>query len=76
MPLQESRQSVRLFPFALSLCAIVLVAGCDAISQPAFDPNSPHAPGVDLRKDAVSGLVVGHRLMAAEEYELALDLSL
>ena len=73
MPLQESRQSVRLFPFALSLCAIVLVAGCDAISQPAFDPNSPHAPGVDLRKDAVSGLVVGHRLMAAEEYELALD---
>ena len=30
-----------------------------------------HAPAFDLRKEAVDGLIVGDRLMAAEEYELA-----
>jgi len=32
-----------------------------------------HAPAFDLRKEAVDGLIVGDRLMAAEEYELAYD---
>jgi len=31
------------------------------------------APGVDRRADAVSGIEVGHRLIAAGAYELALD---
>ncbi|MBW4707648.1 tetratricopeptide repeat protein [Roseobacter sp. YSTF-M11] len=30
------------------------------------------APGVDLRGDAVDGVAVGHRLIAAGEYELAI----
>ena len=35
--------------------------------------DSPFAPQVDRRDDAVDGLIVGHRLMAAGQYELALD---
>jgi len=31
-----------------------------------------YSPGVDTRRDDVDGLLVGHRLMAAGEYELAL----
>lgn len=34
---------------------------------------SPMAPGVSPVGEAVDGLIVGHRLMAAGEYELALD---
>lgn len=30
------------------------------------------APGVDIRRESVDGLTVGHRLMASGEYELAL----
>ena len=73
MPVPRSRHYARLFPFVLGICAVALGVGCDAISTSSHDPDSPHAPGVDLRKDAVSGLEVGHRLMAAGEYELALD---
>lgn len=35
--------------------------------------DSPFAPGLSKTGDAVDGLVVGHRLMDAGEYELALD---
>lgn len=35
--------------------------------------NGPFAPGVDHRKEAVDGLIVGDRLMAAGEHELALN---
>lgn len=51
-----------------ALLAIVLVAAC--VRGPAAD--SPFAPGVSRGSDSVDGLVVGHRLMAAGEYELAL----
>ncbi len=34
--------------------------------------NGPFAPGVARQQDSVDGLIVGHRLMAAGEYELAL----
>lgn len=34
--------------------------------------NGPYAPGVDPRGEAVSGIDVGHRLIAAGEYELAI----
>lgn len=53
-------------------CAFFLTA-CDA---PVFKPKgqeSIYAPsGVDKRGEAVDGLTVGHRLMDAGEYELAL----
>ncbi|CUI64758.1 type IV pilus biogenesis/stability protein PilW [Cognatishimia activa] len=35
--------------------------------------DSPFAPSVDSKKDAVDQILVGHRLMDAGEYELALD---
>ncbi len=47
---------------------VVLVA-CSPTLVP--DRASPFAPGVSGERD-VDGLVVGHRLMAAGEYELAL----
>ena len=31
-----------------------------------------YAPGIDTRKEAVNGIDVGHRLIAAGEYELAI----
>lgn len=36
------------------------------------DPTGETAPGYDPRKEGVDGLLVGHRLMEAGEYELAL----
>ena len=73
MARQKGRRLMRLVPCAISFCAIALVSGCDANAPPAPASHSPHAPGVDRRKEAVSGLEVGHRLMAAREYDLALD---
>jgi len=35
--------------------------------------DGPFAPGVDPKGEAVSGVEVGHRLIAAGQYELALD---
>ena len=52
----------------LTVCSVLLLAGCvpaDGVSR-----NSPF--GVDARGDAVDGMTVGHRLMAAGEHELAL----
>ena len=57
---------------AAALVAFLVASSC----APQFareEPDSPWAPGVDLRKQAEDGLVVGHRLMDAGEYELALD---
>ena len=34
--------------------------------------DGPYAPGVDPRGEAVDGVEVGNRLMAAEQYELAI----
>ena len=62
-------------PFTRTLLAIVAaatVASCNSTSQPAL-PDSPFAPGIDHSKDAVGGVEVGQRLMAAGEYELAID---
>lgn len=39
----------------------------------AVDPDSPYAPGVARNEQAVDGMLVGHRLMRAGEYELAID---
>ena len=51
----------------------LLMAGCAAPGAPNIDESSPFAPGVDRRKEAVDGTVVGTRLLAAKQYELALD---
>jgi tetratricopeptide (TPR) repeat protein len=56
-----------------AVLAASLLAACDnAGGQGVFGAN-PYAPtGVDFSQDSVDGLIVGHRLMAAGEYELAL----
>lgn len=53
-------------------CATAVAAAC-APGGLKQDRGSPWAPGTDLRAEAEDGLVVGHRLMAASEYELALE---
>ena len=57
---------------AAALVAVAVLGACTLQSGPQ-GTDSPWAPGVDLRKQAEDGLVVGHRLMDAGEYELALD---
>jgi len=59
-------------PKALAIIAIALMASCgpEPISGA---PDGPYPPGVDLSKTAVDGTKVGHRLMAAGQYELAID---
>lgn len=57
---------------------ITLVAACDLNTGVGLGPSlrnydSPFAPGISKRGKSVSGLEVGHRLMAAGEYDLALD---
>jgi Flp pilus assembly protein TadD len=49
--------------FGLAACA---TGGFSAAGEQVF------APGVDQRADAVDGIEVGHRLIAAGEYELAI----
>lgn len=52
------------------------LAACTAGGPFARGPApeaSPFAPALDPRGEAVDGLTVGHRLMAAKQYELALD---
>jgi Flp pilus assembly protein TadD len=54
-------------PLSILLVLVPLVlAGC----TPSVSRNTPY--GVDRRGEAVDGLIVGHRLMEAQEYELAL----
>lgn len=54
------------------LFAAGLLAACQPGGQNAFG-DSPFPPTGAVRgEDAVDGLIVGHRLMAAGEYELAL----
>ena len=50
-----------------------LAAACSGTGGLGASGNGPFAPaGVDTSRDAVDGLIVGHRLMASGEYELAL----
>jgi len=66
---------IRLSYFCNLLMAIVAVAAVASCGPTpiAEAPDGPYPPGVDRSKDAVDGLKVGHRLMAAGEYELAMN---
>ena len=55
-----------------ALCLLIGLAACTAGGF-SRDKDSPFAPGTDLRGDAVDGVEVGHRLMQAGQYELALE---
>lgn len=55
-----------------TLAFAVLAAACSPAGISKKTPSS-WAPGVDTSQDSEDPLLVGHRLMAAAEYELALD---
>jgi tetratricopeptide (TPR) repeat protein len=49
------------------------MAGCTPTGiLSGTDPSDPLRPGIDTGADSVDGLIVGHRLMASDEPELAL----
>ncbi|QGX97536.1 tetratricopeptide repeat protein [Roseovarius faecimaris] len=52
----------------LVLLLVAALAGCDE----RVDKESPFAPGVAKRGETVDPMLVGHRLMYAGEYELAI----
>ena len=55
------------------ILALSLTAACDSAGGFGRSDDNPYAPtGHPTHKASVDGLVVGHRLMAAGEYELAL----
>ncbi|WP_371059800.1 tetratricopeptide repeat protein [Rhodosalinus sp. 5P4] len=58
---------------ALPTISLTLALGACSVLPGAPDEATPFAPAIDPRGEAVDGLVVGHRLMEAGEYELALD---
>ena len=55
------------------LTLALALSGCARVFPAKVDKDSPFAPGVDYRKEAVDGLTVGNRLLANKEYNLALD---
>ena len=72
MPTLGGRQHPEIFKTLLAIVVCSAVAGCVPKRIPE-DKGGPFAPGVDPRKEAVDGIEVGNRLMAAAQYELALD---
>ncbi len=56
-----------------SITLLFLLAACQQTGGLSGSDRGPYAPdGHPTTRDAVDGLIVGHRLMAAGEYELAL----
>jgi Flp pilus assembly protein TadD len=57
-----------------ALLAALMAFGLAACSPGGLSSSQDgvYAPGVDTRKEAVNGIDVGHRLIAAGEYELAI----
>lgn len=56
----------------LALAATLALAACTTGGLGLSQTGQNRPPPVDARKDGVDGLLVGHRLMAAGEYDLAL----
>lgn len=63
---------VRRYRALAAASVISLVAAC-AQTGLKQDHGSPWAPGTNLRAEAEDGLVVGNRMMAAGQHELALE---
>jgi len=63
---------IRTGTLLLATAVISAVASCGPKPISTLE-DGPFPPGVDLSKEAVDGVEVGHRLMAANQYELALD---
>lgn len=61
-------------PCIRALPAVLLSFTLAACASDDIDlsQSGPYAPGVDPRGEAVNGVEVGHRLLAANEYELAI----
>lgn len=59
-------------PFGAALFLTLLTACQTGGLKPLADDGVYAPPGVDASEVSVDGLIVGHRLMAAGEYELAL----
>ncbi len=57
---------------ALTLLSTLGLAACSPGGFSARGKDNPYAPGVNQRKQAEDGIEVGHRLMAAGQYELAI----
>lgn len=55
----------------LAIAVTTAMAACVSNRIPQTQ-DGPYAPGVDPRGEAVNGVDVGNRLMAAQEYELAI----
>ncbi|MCV2865569.1 tetratricopeptide repeat protein [Albidovulum sediminicola] len=52
--------------------SVLLLAACQMGGDGFRSKDSPFAPSIDASAEDIDGLIVGHRLMAAGEYELAL----
>ncbi|MFK7867678.1 MAG: tetratricopeptide repeat protein [Roseobacter sp.] len=52
---------------------MLLSAGCSPTGGVALSEDQIFAPGLDTEAEAVDGAEVGHRLLAAGEYELAIS---
>ncbi|WP_460274150.1 tetratricopeptide repeat protein [Celeribacter sp. ULVN23_4] len=59
-------------PIGAALFLFLLTACADDRLKPIKDAGDYPPPGIDLAEDSQDGLIVGHRLMSAGEYELAL----
>ncbi|RYH09455.1 tetratricopeptide repeat protein [Tropicimonas sp. IMCC6043] len=62
---------LRPVPLLLALMLALSACGSDGRLK-ALNKGEPLPPGVEASGEAVDGLIVGHRLMEAGEYELAL----
>ncbi len=69
-PGSKPNATTRTLFLTIAVFSAMVSCGPNAITS---EPGNPYAPGVDLRKDAVDGVEVGNRLLAASEFELALD---
>ena len=66
---------MKLIRCLLLVCAASALGACQSSGRLAPLEDSPFAPGTATRaatEDSVDGLIVGHRLVEAGEYELAL----
>lgn len=69
MEVKITRRGLSTLPLILLLAACINTGGNGAFGGKDASRNMPQ--GIDPNEDSVDGLIVGHRLMAAGEYDLA-----